>query len=671
MLAWGLAATAAASQDRPVGVYPIPGLFGPEASACPYAERREATPSVRIAPQLCNHFELGGRAAWGQRFSARVATRFSNVRGDLSAPPPAGVARETVLSETLIASLHVSRADIWQVEKVSTLDVYLPITLTLMLTNAQTGEVVFSETQTTIIQGAMTAAGYQDQISREFPDHFAKAIDGLVDKAAARFKPYPIKATVRGRADTYFVVDAGRRRGLREGDFLGTDARVRYADANYALVEPLLGKIAPGQTLSRQVAQPVESLQKPSAMVFVSGETAGLPGDYLTTVLEDALAASSLSVAPVNASFARIRDDAIGDAGVAHRPRALPDYFVRLSVIGFEPVETETNVRGVRRRVQEARALVEVLDRQGRVVFAAQGLGRTVDEVVEGMTFSSQQRRDTVVRNAIVEAADKIAKGFRPQRLRLAAGPDPDGISFQDPTSLLSPGQRGMLMRKVGAVDGVDGVVWRPLADIEVTRSDRGRGAGRIVGLQSASARQGDELAYDAGGPGGGGQRLIVMPCLTNTGALRVDQRGQTVQGSFGPLAANVFAANFPGAVYFADTAAILERRMSGQFERLDELGALRSPRPNACFEAVNKLTATGEHRSGAAVATDYDVTVGFILWDGGRRLGASALQSVLTATAMPSATPPAGRDLSLQMDFASETSKLAAQAAAQLRPGQ
>jgi hypothetical protein len=657
------------SAEAPLMVHPVQGLYGPDNSNCATVKAGAPAATVQIAPDLCGQFSLSARADWGRRFTALVNSRFANVRPDLSGPLPAGVTREAMLSQTVIASLHLSRAELWRVDKVSTVDVYMPITLTLMLTNAQTGEVVFSETLSTIVQGPMPRTGYRAQAAREFPDHFGKAMDTLVANAAAHFKPYPIKATVRGRAEAYFVVDAGRRRGLAEGDYLGADARVRYADANYALVEPVLAAIQPGQVLFRQVAQPVASLDKPSVLVFTPGSPP--QGDYLIALMEEALGpAAGLAVTPINPSFARIRDDAIGDAGLAARPRALPDYFLRLSVVVLDPAESGTNVRGVRLRTQEARALVEILNRQGRVVFATQGVSRLSDEVVEGMTFAPEQRRDTLTRNAITAAAANIGKSFKPQRLRLAAGPGGDGVSMEDPGNLLSPGARGLLVRKVGPVSGVEGLVWRPLTDVEVTTAGGGRAGGRMVGLASASPRSGDQLAYEATGPGYR-ERTVISPCTDRAGEIRADIRGQVGQPAFARLAANQFAGRFAGAVYLPDTAPALRRRMAGQFDGLDALGALNPPPSEVCFEAVHKVEPKGERRAGPMVYADYDVTVGFILWAGDRRTGAAALQSRLTATAIRADADPLERDRFLQLDLAVEASKLADQAVGQLRLGQ
>lgn len=88
--------------------------------------------------------------------------------------------------------------------------------------------------------------------------------------------------------------------------------------------------------MSRQLAQPVEVLERPSALVVVAELPTGVSRGYVTSVFEDAVGQfAGLAVTPVNPSFSAIRALALGEARVSSASssrRALPEYFVRVSL---------------------------------------------------------------------------------------------------------------------------------------------------------------------------------------------------------------------------------------------------------------------------------------------------------------------------------------------------
>ena len=231
-----LYASVATAQDASLKVYPVAGLFGVDSSSC---SKPKATASVKIGTALCGQLSSPDqRAAWGRQFDSLMRARFGpHIRDRLDAELPAGVSREAMLSQTVVASLHLSRADLWTVPKQSVVEVHMPITVSLMMTNVLTGEVMFVENLSTDIQGLMPIVGYEARAAAEFPQRLNQSIATLVDNAALRFRPNAIKGTVRGRAGQRYVFDIGRRGGLREGDQIGPDATVLFADADYSIVE--------------------------------------------------------------------------------------------------------------------------------------------------------------------------------------------------------------------------------------------------------------------------------------------------------------------------------------------------------------------------------------------------------------------------------------------------
>ena len=666
LLAAAIAApTTASAGDVGLRLHPIRGLFGPEESACGSSGRS----NTLISLDLCHRLDpIERRQYWGERFNALVIDRFGQdmVSPDLWAAPPSGMTRETLMSRTLVTSLHVSRADLWHVPKASVVEVHMPITVTLLMTNVLTGEVMFAHTVSTYVQGDMGRSGYQAEAAAQFDRHFDAALVALVDGAKARFQPGAVTTQVRSRTGDLYVVDAGLQKGLRPGDQIGADARVVFADAHYAVVKPALDTLSVGQSLSRYVAQPLDALSRPSLLVVVADTPSDLPSGYAAVIMEEALsAAGGFSLVQINPAASALRAPLLTAAGVESRPPALPDYFLRVTVAPLEPIQAATNVRGVERRVQDARVFLEVIDHDGRVVFAVEGKDQQVDEIANGMAPSTAQRRDVAVRNAMTLAARALKAGFTPSRVRLTVASADDGeVSITDPTGALGMGQDALVVRSIGRVSGVQGDVWAPVAALEVTGFGQGVATARQSGVEIARVRRGDQVAHDTVGTLSA-SRFRYAPC-----APAVAFRG-TEQPLFQALSFNRFAAGFPGAVQaarFGDEAASLGLASIAPDYR--ELKALTARPADLCFEAVHNLAHTGQKPSGRNfVQNTYDLTVGYVLKRNDQRVGAQGLQQTLTATAVPTDADASHQDLSVQIDLADFASDLALRAARALNP--
>ena len=658
----------AAGAQTPLKVHPDPGLYGPDDDVC------AGQGPVRVASVLCGMLDSAEeRARWGRRFAELMTHRFGqHIRADLSEQLPDGLTREAMLAQTAVASLHLSRADLWTVRKPAAIEVHVPITLSLMMTNVLTGEVMFVENLTVDVQGLMTFESWEAEVMRQFPEQLDAAIVSVVDAALARFRPGAITGVVRGRAGDGYVVDIGRRDGVREGDELGADARVVFAEADYAVVRPALGTLTTGQVLQRHVARPVDNLARPSLLVAVAQAPDQMGSAYVTTVVEDAVAAAGgFALATVNPSSNNIRAPALGAAGVAPRARALPDYFLRVTVADLEPIVADTSVAGTRRRVQEAWAFFEVVNHEGRVVFATRGSDRRVDEITNGMAAPAEQRRDAAVKNAIVAAAASLARDFNPARLRLEVGPADDGVAIRDPGGVLGVGAQASVVRRAGRVAGIEGDVWAPVTQVEVIDTNAGLALARYADVEAPRIRSGDQIAYEAAGSGAP-SRLIYAQCMVD-GSLSVSVRGLE-QPLFQPIAVNSFSHSFRGAVHVATFPDELSRlALHDIFPEFEALGVSSGRQPDVCFEPVHQVSAPIREREQGRdhVVAVHDLTAGYVLRRQGERVGAAGLQQVLNTTASPRTADADYRSKSLQIDLAGAMSDLTLRAARELTPSQ
>ncbi|WP_297803844.1 hypothetical protein [uncultured Brevundimonas sp.] len=662
----------ASSDSGTLGVHPISGLFGPEESVCGSSGRTDNL----ISRFLCDRLgPIERRQYWGHRFSTLLGERFTKARivADVGTPPPTGMTRETMMSRTLVASLHVSRADIWTVRKPSVVEVNMPITLTLLMTNVLTGETMFAHTVTNNVQGLMDPANYQAEAVRQFDQQFDAALVRLIDETSARFQPSAVTAQVRGRSGELFIIDAGLQKGLREGDQIGADARVEFADTHYALVKPALDQLAVGQTLSRYIAQPVDALNKPSLLVVIADTHEGFPHSYASTIAEEALsAAGGFSLVQINPAVASIRGPLLNASRVESRPPALPDYFLRVTIAPLDPIQSATNVTGVERRVQDARVFMEVVSHDGRVVYAVEGADQQIDNITNGMAPSTEQRRDVAVRNAMLRAAQALRTGFTPSRTRLQVASSSDSeVVISDPTGALGMGQDAHAVRSIGRVSGIQGDVWVPVAALEVVDFGNGVATARQSGVEIRRVRRGDQIAHNTIGSLSA-SRYRYTPCLTATGAPNVVFRG-IEQPLFSAISFNRFAAGFSGAVHpaeFAHEAAYLG--LSSIAPAYRDLPALSPVRSDICFDAAHSLAAQGQREAGRNFVQDtYELTVAYQLKRNGERVGLQTMKQSLTATAVPSAASPDYRNRSLQIDLATFASALALGTARTLNPTQ
>lgn len=664
--------TSALANSDTLGLHPIPGLFGPEESVCGSSGRADTL----ISPALCDQIgPIERRQYWGHRFSTLLGERFSTTRivHDISSAPPAGMTRETMMSRTLVASLHVSRADLWTVRKPSVVEVNMPITLTLLMTNVLTGETMFSHTVTNNVQGMMSPANYEAEAARQFDQQFDAALVRLIDEASAKFQPGAVTAQVRGRNGDLYIIDAGFQKGLRQGDQIGADARVEFADTHYALVRPALDSLSVGQSLSRYVAQPVDALNKPSLLVVIADTHAAFPRGYATTVVEEALsAAGGFSLVQINPAASAIRAPQLNAARVESRPPALPDYFLRTTIAPLDPVQAGTNVSGVERRVQDARVFMEVVSHDGRVVFTAEGRDQQIDNITNGMAPSTDQRRDVAVRNAALKAAQALRTGFTPSRTRLQVASSSDSeVTITDPTGALGMGQDAHVVRSVGRVSGIQGDVWVPVAALEVVDFGNGVATARQSGVEISRVRRGDQIAHDSIGSLSA-SRYRYTPCLNASGQPNVIFRG-TESPLFKAISFNRFASGFAGAVQpadFASEAAYLG--LSSIAPDYRTLPALEAVRSDICFDAAQSLAQTGQQASGRNfVQNTYDLTIAYQLRRNGERVGMQTLQQSLNATPVPSGADADYQNRSLQIDLATATSDLALRTSKTLTPTQ
>jgi hypothetical protein len=641
-----LAQPARADSDG-LKVWPVAGLFGLEQTECNRAAGASADyDSAKVNRNLCAVVDgEEQRAAYGQIFVEQVGLSFQPYAVRTPAQDvPESVAVSRRLAGTLIASLHMSRADIWTVDKrTGASEVFLPFTLTLNLTNAMSGEVMFTETISVIPESTFSTNNIYEPSRRALPAQIRAAITQLVQSSAAKFKPYPLVAKVHGKLGDAYLIDKGRAAGLRIGDDIGPDASVIYADADYALIKPVLVEFKTGEQVTRQVAAPAEYLAKPSMLVVPAAMPRGMPKAYITQIFEEVLGAQAMfAIMPVNQNFPVLRNLAtsrVGMSSTVTAQRSPPDYVVHFDVYAMPSSEVETNVGGVRIHTFEAHAVASILDRSGRVVFATAASDRIQDQVSGGIGFSTEQRQDTVTKNALLKLSQRIASEFKPQNVRLPLAESSDGGSVSDPSGVLSIGASGLVVRKAGRFPGIASEVWSPVGNYEVYDVDAGKAMLRSEDPITPKIRRNDLFVFDGSAMlNQSRQSFSACPGTAPADSQSRDLSDDPVTKGIGFA---LFARNFPAPVYLNSMPDIALDRFE-QFSALKSYGITKPRTADFCVRAVLRTAGMGlVNQKGGLVGNKHLVTMGFTLHRDGQRLTASGLRAEVLSGPFQAGTDP------------------------------
>lgn len=654
-----LAAAPVAAQEAP-HVWPAPGLYGLDHTACGDDSAAGAT-TAEIAPALCPQLDAQHRAAIGARFAQLMLAQFPGAEAKFAAHMPATATPRARLASTLIASLRLSRATEWTVQKPGGVDGFLPISLTLDIVNAATGEVVFSRHLTEISEGIFPAATVGTDMASQFPAHLDAMVSRLVAEAAANWHPEALKGFVvdevqldDGKA---WIIDKGRSGGLRAGDGIGTDGQVMHAGATYAVVRPALGSYRTGEALSRMVFAPAQMLARPSVLVSVGQHPVGTGAGFLAGVFEDALAAdSAFAPMPVTPAFAALRSAAIGEArAVGMDDRALPDFVASMDAVVLPAGHFPSNVPGVSTARFEAHVFVSLVDRTGRIVAAFHGTNRIDDKIAGGMTFADAQRQDTVLHNALVDAARQVA-AWHPRPGTLAISARDGAIWIDDPANALALGTMVPVLRNFGHVGPVREDVRAPVAHL-TTQSPAASG---VIAVDADPVpyhpHGGDIVPLDAEGPPLAGRGGLAQ-CVDADGVPHLADRGQVPVQVWSAAAEGILASHAKWPVRSV-ALAIRLAPLHVMFANWERFVPAQRPDPARCFIPLVQATPS----EGAVT-----LGIGYRLIHGTDAPVTSGLGVSLRPAPLPSGTTAEGAAAQLQIDLTAAGLPLAAQAAERL----
>jgi hypothetical protein len=651
-LALALLVLAPARAQSQLKLYPIKALFLPPPG--PGRELIHAEFVRGVEPQ-----------AAGGYFEQEFRKRFPGAVHDVL---------EKDRRSTLVASLQISRASHYSVNKVDgTSDVYLPVSGSLYFTNVVSGEVLYTVSATYYQRATVRGSGEALEPAR-LHAMFNQAYQGLVEqllaKAGEQFKPRAISAAVRRSWNGLYILDRGLEQGLARGDTLsdaeGNTLEVLHSGAAYAAATLSLGQVRPGASFTRETNLSAAEISKPRVLVLVDQAPPGMGREVLGQMFSDVLGAQApVSVVPVNEMFSQVLATVFSKTALSSdygQKRELPDFFVRLSVPVAQAFELPTTLRHKTVRSYRSIAVAELVDRSGRVLFAASGEDRIDDEVVNGMGFDRISRREVSVRNALLNLAENMRNELKFQRTSLPVlGPD----RIQDERGLLAPGEGLTVLRNIGTVEGIAGPVLAPflgvnvdvaadgyatvLPDLPLAQPALAMAAGDLVQLEvSATPRAVTRKRFGACG--------------------RVEQLGAVQLPAFGDLALNAVQRGLRAPFYSSGWMGRVQE-LVGPASRFKSTLKLAETVPDLCIEPVYRVDIAGSQCGGEPRSCTDSATVRVTLRvkKGDTAIVKSGLETKLSTSGYLEQAAPQEHQNSVATDLLAEAGKLAREIASKL----
>jgi len=536
-LSFPLSGFAQVSSELKIWPENVGKIWGYDSSNCvTKSDTIDLPVTTRIDPALCPYL---ADEKYSQSllsfFRAQMRANFKNSIENILDGKTALESNETALSNTLVAHIFISRAEMWKVKRLNLTDYYFPITMSLNIFNIESGEIVYTERLTVNSHGvfsddqAAVRSVVGSALNRQNPqtDQFFALVQKLVISAASKFHPENISGKVVASRSvdsktSLYVYDKGLKSSIKVGDQIGESAHVIYSTGNYSVLKTYNArdKLSVGDVLLHHSNSLVGALDKPSVfVVFGDLFSPSMSRSYVRTLFEDKLGQGGVfSIIPDSTISHEIRDYALSQSSndALSHTRPNPDYIVRLQIWPLPAVHMPTNIPGVSIYTFRVYAFGDVLDQSGKIVYSTMATDSLADQVSLNIAFSEEDRQDLLTKNVLGKLADQISKGFKPKRYDMPVSENGGRLSARDSTGALSTGVEGNVLRKIGKINGIEGEVFIPVALYKVSSIDGDKAYLTSSDPLAARLREGDSFEF-AGSPTTFVSRTLYGQCESQT----------------------------------------------------------------------------------------------------------------------------------------------------------
>ncbi|MGA4440819.1 hypothetical protein [Psychrobacter pocilloporae] len=455
-------------------------------------------------------------------------------------------------NRTYIASLEVLRASEYVVKKDSTTEIFLPVTLSLKLTNILSGEVIYSDSATLsqpiqVLTTDIDSPATKAAIKQKFQSTLLTLTNQLTKQLKSKLKVSEIETQVIDRWKSYLVLDKGFKQGITVQDELssidGDLIRVVHADSDYAVAIPILmqGRTKRFSKLSTNTRQ---AMNKPKVLVVDVLTYQGESEDLIEQIFSDAVGEqASFTLTPVNQRYSTMAQSVSEQTALAQsediHQRELPEFFIRINVVPVIAYQQQIG-KITQQQVLHSEVFAEMIDRSGRVIYSAHATDDIKEVISEGMGFSLEARKEVVLKNALLKLGQQFQKGIQFTRSDLKVlSSSGHNITIDDVGERLSTGMKVHVYHSDKAA-GRNILI--PTWEATVLERQGARVTAQLDFPVNSSdrlpVRSGDRILLDSSAPvGDSKQSRVLCP------SLHTEQVGEIPFDGFGPLIYHAFTS--------------------------------------------------------------------------------------------------------------------------------
>jgi hypothetical protein len=336
------------------------------------------------------------------------------------------------VADTYAVVVGITRASLYEVRKGDNVEVLVPVTLSLQFVRPSLAKVAYTMSETVYSPFRFSSQEYDSgaadaAIRAAVLKNLGEQVDALVDGARKAFNPKTTAVRLVDRDGKFFVADQGIEAGFAKGEQVeARDAAgkasifdVLYADSGYAVLRPVAGSVAVGDSLQFVFEGTADDSRKPRLMPVTGAQ------DIDANAVADIFARdigfkAPFQISPVDVHFAQTRTLITRAANcvtwqklpsmseASGERKDAPDFFLR-----FTPVTSPTATlsgSGDTKTAEKFHTLVtaQVVDRFGQVVHSELGDNDYTVERVNGRGLSLPQAREVSLKNA----TGKLAQNF-------------------------------------------------------------------------------------------------------------------------------------------------------------------------------------------------------------------------------------------------------------------
>ncbi|GGY13865.1 hypothetical protein GCM10007386_50090 [Pseudoduganella dura] len=561
-------------------VYPVQGVF--------WDEREPA-----IEQRFLRAQDIAGLS---QQVRTALDNAFAGRTGELTQKTAGG---------TFAVSFHLTRMAQYATRKPDgNLEIRTPVTGSIYFTNVQTGEILFTQSDTNVALG-LVAARDSAQVPAEVDKLYASALTALIaqlcSKAGQQFQPHAVEAKIAALQNGLMVLDGGYQQGIQSGDSLEDEQsnliRIVYAGAGYAVAERVLvDSIKPGMVFRKYVVGKIDGRRRPRVAVVVDQAAAGFSREYLNRMFSEALGQQApFTLVQVNPNFTNLLKTVAQHATLSTSStaqRETPDLLIRLRVPDPIHYEAKTNLAFRTVRGFEANAYAELIDTTGRVLMATSGHDAQKIEVDNGFDMDPLARREIAVKNALLAVARQLGTVAEAQPdAAPVARVDANGIFVATPAKVYPQQAPGYLLRPTTlAIGGKPVKLLFPMA--EATTAQREGAETRIApslpfGEQRIPVVAGDVFeTLQLGAVPKSAAAFSLCPDSETLGSVQTPQLEN--------VASLALAQAMPGNFYAPEVRELADTMINPGTSFRDRI-RWSVPPVTACIQLVQRVDATGE----------------------------------------------------------------------------